>query len=133
MKHNQQCKYLLIGIMLFIITGLLLAACGDRSKTIGVINPTSTLDGIVESFKKSMAEFGYTEGENITYFYEGATNSLETLDSVAQRLIDADVDLILSITTPATMAAQRATADTDIPVVFMREFGCRCLIRSRFC
>jgi putative ABC transport system substrate-binding protein len=38
---------------------------------------------------------------------------------VAQDLVKAGVDLILSITTPATLAAQRATADNDIPVVFV--------------
>ena len=119
MKHSQHRQYLPICIVLFIIAGLLLAACNDRPKTIGVINLTSSLDGTVEGFKKNMTDLGYTEGENITYIYEGATNSIETLDSVAQCLVEADVDLILSVTTPATQAAQRATADTDIPVVFV--------------
>jgi putative ABC transport system substrate-binding protein len=32
--------------------------------------------------------------------------------------VEADVDMILSITTSATKAAQQATANTDIPVVF---------------
>ena len=33
--------------------------------------------------------------------------------------MEADVDLILSLTAPATKAAQKATAGTDIPVVFV--------------
>jgi putative ABC transport system substrate-binding protein len=119
MKSNQHRYYLFMCIVVFIITGLLLTACGDRPKTIGVINLTPTLDDIVEDFKKSMTEFGYIEGENITYLYEGATNNIETLESVAQGLVEADVDVILSISTPATQAAQRATAGTDIPVVFV--------------
>jgi putative ABC transport system substrate-binding protein len=73
----------------------------------------------MEGFKAGMAELGYIEGENITYIYDGATNSIDKLDSVAQDLVAADVDLILSITTSATQAAQRATVDTDIPVVFV--------------
>jgi putative tryptophan/tyrosine transport system substrate-binding protein len=107
-------------ILLFTISNLLFS-CGDRPKTytIGVINLTSGLDVTVEGFKKSMTEFGYAEGENITYLYEGATNSIKTLDAVAQGLVEANVDLILSVTTPATQAAQRATAGTDIPVVFV--------------
>jgi putative ABC transport system substrate-binding protein len=121
MKHNQHCQYLSILIVLFIITGLLLKACGDNQKTyiIGVINLAPGLDDTVEGFKEGMTESGYIEGENITYIYEGAINRIEILDSVAQRLVEADVDLILSITTPATLAAQRATADTGIPVVFV--------------
>jgi hypothetical protein len=69
MKHYQHRQYWPIGIVLLIITGLLLAACGDHPKTytVGVVNLTSTLDRTVEVFKKSMTEFGYTEGENISY------------------------------------------------------------------
>jgi putative ABC transport system substrate-binding protein len=101
------------------IASLLLAGCGDRPKKIGVLNLSSGLDAIVEGFKKRMDEFGYSEGENIAYIYEGATNSIETLDAAAQRLVESEVDLILSLSTPATQAAQRATVDTDIPVVFV--------------
>jgi putative ABC transport system substrate-binding protein len=121
MKHSQQLKYLPILFVLFIVTSLLLTACdgGQKTYTVGVVNFTPSLDGIVEGFKEGMTEFGYLEGENITYLYEGATGRIETLDSVAQGLVEADVDLILSITTPPTQAAQRATAGTDIPVVFV--------------
>jgi putative ABC transport system substrate-binding protein len=121
MKSNQYCQSLPLRIVFVIITTLLLAACDNNQKTytIGVVNLTPALDGIVEGFKKSMAEFGYTEGENITYVYEGATSSINKLDPAAQHLVEADVDLILSISTPASQAAQRATANTDIPVVFV--------------
>lgn len=120
-KYNQHRQYWPICLVIFIIVILLSAACGDgrTTYTIGVINPTSGLDAIVEYFKTSMAEFGYSEGENIAYIYEGATNSIEALDAVAQRLVEADADAILSITTSATLAIQQATADTDIPVVFV--------------
>jgi putative ABC transport system substrate-binding protein len=121
MKHNQPLKYWLIFVVLFIITGLSLAACDNDQKTytIGVINIVPALDNTLEGFKEGMTELGYTEGENITYIYEGATTDIDKLDSVAQGLVAAEVDLILSITTPATQAAQRATVDTDIPVVFV--------------
>jgi putative ABC transport system substrate-binding protein len=82
-----------------------------------VINLSKNLDASVEAFKEGMTELGYVEGENITYIYEGAVG-IDQLDAVAQGLVEADVDLILSLTTPATLAAQRATADTDIPIVF---------------
>jgi putative ABC transport system substrate-binding protein len=102
---------------------LLLLACGggqtQETFTIGVINLAPGLDDVVEGFKEGMTELGYIEGENIAYIYEGATDRIDKLDSVAQGLVAADVDLILSVTTPATQAAQRATADTDIPVVFV--------------
>ncbi len=121
MKHSQQFKYLSILFVLFIIIGLLLAACGGDQKTytIGVVNLSPLQEGTLEGFKEGMTELGYIEGENVTYLYEGATGDMDKLDSVAQGLVEANVDLILSITTPATQAAQRATAGTDIPVVFV--------------
>lgn len=122
MKHNQQFKYSTLLIIIFIITGLLLTACGgeqDKTYTIGVVNLTPDLNTTVEGFKQGMAELGYTEGENITYIYEGPAKGMDKLDPIAQGLVKEDVDLILSLTTPATQAAQRATADTDIPVVFV--------------
>jgi putative ABC transport system substrate-binding protein len=70
-------------------------------------------------FKQGMTDLGYVEGENINYIYGGPTDSIDKLDGVAQDLVKADVDLILSISTPATLAAKNATADNDIPVVFV--------------
>jgi putative ABC transport system substrate-binding protein len=104
-----------------VVLGLLLTACGAGKKnyTIGVINIVPALDSTLDGFKEGMAELGYIEGENITYIYEGATTDIDQLDLVAQGLVEANVDLILSITTPATQAAQRATTNTDIPVVFV--------------
>ena len=110
-----------IFIVIFIITSLLLVACGgekDKTYTIGVINLSQNLDESVDAFKEGMTELGYVEGENITYIYEGPAG-MGQLDAVAQGLVAADVDLILSLTTPATKAAQQAAADTDIPVVFI--------------
>ena len=102
---------------------LLLTAClfatPAPTYTIGVVNLSPLQDGTLEGFKEGMAELGYVEGENITYLYEGATDDIGALDGIAQGLVEADVDLILSITTPATQAAQRATADNDIPIVFI--------------
>lgn len=121
MKHKQQLRYLPVLIALSIITGLLLVACGGDQKTytVGVINVVPVLDRTLEGFKEGMAESGYIEGKNITYIYEGATADIPKLEAVAQNLVAAKVDLILSITTPATQAAQKATTNTNIPVVFV--------------
>jgi putative ABC transport system substrate-binding protein len=112
-------RIMLIGV---VVVSLLLTACGGAAQpknyTIGVVNLSPNLEGTVEAFKEGMAEAGYVEGENVTYIYEGPAG-VDKLDAVAQGLVEADVDLILSLTTPATQAAQRATADTDIPVVFI--------------
>jgi putative ABC transport system substrate-binding protein len=100
---------------------LLLAACGSakpKTHTIGVVNVSSSLDSTLQAFKEGMTELGYIEGENVTYIYEGPAGP-DKLDAVAQGLVQAKVDLILSLTTTATKAVQKATAGTDIPVVFI--------------
>ncbi len=122
MKHHQQLKYATTFMVILIIASLLLTACGgeqDKTYTIGVINIVPALDNTLEGFKEGMTEFGYIEGENITYIYNGATTDMSQLDAVAQGLVEANVDLILAIATPSTKAAQKATAGTDIPVVFV--------------
>jgi putative ABC transport system substrate-binding protein len=123
MKLNQQLEYKqqIVVTTCLLVIGLLLAACGitqPKTFTIGVINLTPVLDPVFEGFKAGMTEQGYIEGENVTYIYEGATGSIDKLDAVAQGLVGADVDLILSLSTPATLAAQQATTGTDIPIVF---------------
>jgi putative ABC transport system substrate-binding protein len=122
--HNQRRISSRWIIFVWIVAlSLPMTACGnatqDKTYTIGVVNPSPLQETTWEGFKEGMTELGYVEGENVTYLYEGATGSIDKLDSVAQGLVEADVDLILTITTPATQAAQRATAGTDIPVVFV--------------
>lgn len=113
-------KYVKTTLISLIVISLLLTACGGKEKvyTIGVISLSPNLEDTVTAFKEGMAEFGYVEGENVTYIYDGIT-PMDELDAAAQELVAADVDLILSLTTPATQAAQRATKGTDIPVVFI--------------
>ena len=106
----------------FMIFIVLLAACGNdrpKSYTVGIVNIVPDFEVIVAGFRKGMTEAGYIEGENITYIYEGATVDLDKLDAVAEGLVAADVDLIFSLTTPATRAVKKATAGTGQPVIFV--------------
>src|SRR5688572_13195586 len=95
------------------------AADDTQVYTIGVVNLAPQLNAIYESFKVRMAELGYVEGENIIYVYNGPVASPDLLDGEVQALVDQEVDLILSLSTPATQAAKRVTAESNIPVVFV--------------
>jgi putative ABC transport system substrate-binding protein len=113
------CCSILIGAVLL---GMVLAACSNektKTYTVGVINVLPTLDQNLEGFKEGMAELGYIEGKNIRYVYDGPTTDINKLSAAAQTLLAAKVDLILSITTPATRAAKQATAGMGLPVVFV--------------
>ena len=109
---------ILIGVLLIVIVS---AACDNektRTYSVGVMNVAPGLDQTLAGFKKRMTELGYIEGKNIRYLYNGATTDLSKLSTAAQTLLAAKVDLILTITTPATLAAKQATAGIGLPVVF---------------
>jgi putative ABC transport system substrate-binding protein len=98
------------------------AACEHEkidTHTVGVINDVAVLDQTVTGFKEGLTELGYIEGKHIRYVYDGPTTDLSKLSAAAQTLVAAEVDLIFSITTPATLAAKQATAGNGLPVVFM--------------
>jgi putative ABC transport system substrate-binding protein len=113
-----------IGVLILIgavLLGMALAACGNKKTktyTVGVINVTPTLDQTLAGFKKGLTELGYGEGQKIRYLYGGPTTDMDRLPAAVQSLLAAKADLILSITTPATLAAKQATARIGLPVVF---------------
>lgn len=118
--RRRYCSPVLLLSMLSLLVSSL-AACGPTESgpmTVGIVNLLPDLDSAVEGFKAGMAEIGYVEGEDITYVYPGATGNPAALAGAAQDLVAADVDLIFCVTTPACLAAQQATQDTDVAVVF---------------
>jgi putative tryptophan/tyrosine transport system substrate-binding protein len=92
---------------------------GNNTHRVGVINIVPDFDQILIGFKKGMTELGYIEGDNIRYFYEGPTTDLTKLSAAAQSLLANKVDLLLTMTTPATLAAKKATAGIGPPIVFV--------------
>lgn len=122
MKHRSWFSYSTV-LILFILAGLLLAACNAPAKpktyTIGVLNYVATLDSIVEGFKAGMTELGYVEGQNITYIYNGVLqNDPQVLEAEAQALMDQKVDMFLTLGNPTTLAAKKIVEGTGVPVVF---------------
>jgi len=122
-NHKPAIPAILPAIVLILLS-LCLTACNlansvqPKTFTVGVVNLTSGLESSVAGFKAGMTEFGYVEGENITYIYDGPTNSIDGLADEAEKLVSAGVDLIFSVSTPAAVHAKAAVTGTDIPVVF---------------
>ena len=80
------------------------------------IGSAATARHLVEAFFKGMADLGYQEGRNVHYEVRYGEGSFEKFEQYAREHLDAKVDLIWTSGTPATTAAQKATA--SIPVVF---------------
>jgi putative ABC transport system substrate-binding protein len=121
MNHNLRLKYPTRLIVIFITASLLLTACGgNRSKeiyTIGVVSVVSIFAPIIEGFKAGTAEFGYVEGQNVTYLYNGPTDP-QVVDNEIKNLLDRKVDLLFVIANPTVLPTKQAVAGTDMPVVF---------------
>ena len=84
--------------------------------TIGIVNIAPVLDPVVDGFKEGMTVFEY--GDNVTYLYEGAV-SRDEQEAKLQEMVDQEVDLLVTLTTPVTVSAKTITAGTGIPVVFV--------------
>jgi putative ABC transport system substrate-binding protein len=69
-----------------------------------------------DAFRERLRELGYVEGRNIAIERRSAEGKPERLQDLAADLVRLRVDVIVTATTAATQAAQRAT--TTIPIVF---------------
>ena len=69
-----------------------------------------------EAFREGLRELGYVEGRNMLIERRSAEGKAERLQGLAADLVQIRVDVIVTATTAATQAAQRAT--TTIPIVF---------------
>src|SRR5438128_428000 len=105
------------------LIGLLLTACGSatpaKTYTIGVVHYNLGLEPVLASFKAQMAASGYVEGKNVIYIYHGVlANDPRVLGGEVKRLVDEQVDLLLTLGTQPTLAAKKGVVGTAIPVVF---------------
>jgi len=71
-----------------------------------------------QGFLDNMSGFGYVEGKNLTYI-KHETRDKKQIESAIKGMVAKKVDLIFTMTTPATRMAKELTAGTNIPVVFV--------------
>jgi putative ABC transport system substrate-binding protein len=68
-----------------------------------------------DAFRQGLKDLGYVEGQNITITHRYAEGSGDTLHVLAQQLVTLKVDVLVTVGSPATRAAQEATK--SIPIV----------------
>src|SRR5262249_14680928 len=86
---------------------------------IGLIGPgpSRTEQGgeiVFEAFRERLKELGYVDGRNITFVRRWPEFRYERLQQLAQDLVSVNVDVIVAWSTPAILAAKRATTKTPI-------------------
>jgi len=89
-----------------------------KSPTIGFLGATtSSVDGqLFAAFVLRLRELGWIEGRNVAIEVRWAGGRNERFAEIAAELLRLKVDVILTHTTPSTLAAKQATS--VIPIVF---------------
>ncbi len=85
---------------------------------VGLLSGVDTFNSVFDGFKAEMENLGYIEGENIIYQQLSAGGDAEKMKQYADQFVANEFDLIVTTTTGAAKAAQVATVDTEIPVIF---------------
>lgn len=112
-------KFLARALVLGLVCSLAPAAQAQKVYSIGSLNTADQFMNAFESFKIRMAELGYREGHNVRYQYYNTRGNSELLRNAASKLVEDKVDLIVTSSTTATMAAAKAAAGVRIPIVFL--------------
>ncbi len=87
---------------------LAFTACTESNKPmkIGIFTYTEKLDAAVDGFKRALADLGYIDGDNIEYIYRNVEGDPSLSEDYLNELLEVEVDVILSISTPASVAAK---------------------------
>jgi len=94
---------------------------GDRVRRIGVLMSGSENDPLVKTqrgaFTQALADLAWTDGRNLRMDLRWAGDDIDRSRALAQELVSMQPDVIVAVTTPVAVAAQRETRTT--PIVFV--------------
>ena len=102
---------------------LLLAGATAHAQTpgkhcrVGYLSVRSGPSPLDDIFKSALKEKGFIEGRNLSILYRWANEKPEQFPALAAELVQLDVDVIATETTPATQAVKKATS--MIPIVMV--------------
>src|SRR6516165_610525 len=79
---------------------------------------TPTIDkDVFEAFRRALRELGYVEGQTIVLEARWAEGHSERMPELMAELVGLNVDVLVAVNTPASVAAKNATQ--TIPIVMM--------------
>ena len=90
---------------------------GGKIPRVGFMgNSTAALEAnLIGPFREGLREHGYEEGRNVEIVFRWAEGRYERFPALVAELIAANVDVIVTAGTPATLAVKKATS--TVPVV----------------
>lgn len=84
---------------------------------VGVLSDTARREATQSRWRNALRRLGYVEGENLELMFVWADERFERYPGLVAELMRSKVEIILTISTPAAMAAKQGT--TTIPIVTM--------------
>jgi putative ABC transport system substrate-binding protein len=107
-----------LSTLLFALSNSAQAQQPARIPRIGILSPSSAsvFSGRDEALRQRLRELGYVEGKNIVIEYRYAEGKRERMPDLAAELVQLKVDVIVTTSPGATLAAKKASA--TIPIVF---------------
>src|SRR5689334_440761 len=109
-------------VVLVTLTSALLAAPftvgaqpAGKVPLIGVVAPAGVHDPDIEAFRRGLRELGYVEGQNLLVEYRAADGIRERFPDLFDEMLRLKVDVIVTGTSIAALAARKATS--TIPIV----------------
>jgi putative ABC transport system substrate-binding protein len=88
-----------------------------KARYLGVLLPSLPEAPMGKATRDRLRELGYTEGRDIILETRWAEGRVERLTELAAELARLKLDVIITFSTPAAIAARKAT--TTIPIVFL--------------
>lgn len=103
-----------ITFLLSLATYNAFAVTGRSARRIGFLTTSSTSTHREEVLRSGLKDLGWVEGDNLQIDYRRAGNSSERLAEMAGNLVSNRVELIVASSTPAVVAARKASSTTPI-------------------
>src|SRR5215831_12842021 len=92
------------------------AAPPARSVKIGVLTPGLSFGEVLAGLREGLGQLGYREDTNLTLLVEDTQGAGADAKPLAEALVAAKPDVLITVGTAHTVAAKSATA--TIPIVF---------------
>ena len=106
---------LLGAMMLLVVVGAIGTEAADKAYRVGVLTTRSN-PAFARGLEQSLAGRGYTPGQNMLIDARSGDGNPERLPQVAKEMVLRGVDVIVTLSYPASAAAKQATATLPIVV-----------------
>jgi ABC-type uncharacterized transport system substrate-binding protein len=116
-------RFILSGLVLcFLLLSLVYTQAQDDDIPVVAfikLGPISSFDLAQHGAIDVLERYGYHEGENISYWYGDAEFDIEVARALVEQAIAAEADILVTITTPVSLAAIEITSEMENPPIVL--------------